>query len=184
LSLSLSLKSKRIDMKKTEKSNIIGSLTEQINASSHFYLTDIESLDAARTSDLRRLCNKQQVKLVVVKNTLLRKAIEASNKEAKELYGVLKGNTSVMFCENANVPAKLIKDFSKKHKKPLLKGAYVQESVYVGENQLDTLVSIKSKKELLGDVIGLLQSPVKNVLGALQSGGNTIHGVLKTLSEK
>lgn len=171
-------------MKKAEKSNIIGILTEQINASSHFYLTDIESMNAASTSDLRRLCNKQQVKLVVVKNTLLRKAMEASNKEAKELYGVLKGNTSVMFCENANVPAKLIKDFSKKHKKPLLKGAYVQESVYVGENQLDTLVSIKSKKELLGDVIGLLQSPVKNVLGALQSGGNTIHGVLKTLSEK
>jgi large subunit ribosomal protein L10 len=120
----------------------------------------------------------------VVKNTLLRKAIEASNKEAQDLFGVLKGNTSVMFCENANVPAKLIKDFSKKHKKPILKGAYVQESVYVGENQLDTLISIKSKKELLGDVIGLLQSPVKNVLGALQSGGNTIHGVLKTLSEK
>lgn len=171
-------------MKKSEKNTIIGSLTEQINSSSHFYLTDIESLDAARTSDLRRLCNKQQVKLVVVKNTLLRKAMEASNKEASELYGVLKGNTSVMFCENANVPAKLIKDFKKKNKMPILKGAYVQESVYVGENQLDALISIKSKKELLGDVIGLLQSPIKNVLGGLQSGGQTIHGVLKTLSEK
>ena len=171
-------------MKKAEKINIIGSLTEQINLSSHFYLTDIESLNAARTSDLRRLCNKQQVKLVVVKNTLLRKAMEASNKEATELYDVLKGNTSVMFCENANVPAKLIKDFKKKHKMPILKGAYVQESVYVGENQLDVLVSIKSKKELLGEVIGLLQSPIKNVLGGLQTGGNTIHGILKTLSEK
>ena len=171
-------------MKRSEKYEIIGSLTEQINSSTHFYLADIEHLDAAVTSDLRRVCNKQQVKLVVVKNTLLRKAIEASNKEANELCGVLKGNTSIMFCENANVPAKLIKDFKKKFKKPILKGAYVQESVYVGENQLDVLVSIKSKKELLGEVIGLLQSPIKNVVSGLQSGGNTIHGVLKTLGEK
>lgn len=171
-------------MKRSEKNEIIGSLTEQINLSTHFYLTDIESLNAADTSSLRRLCYKQNVKLVVVKNTLLRKAMEASNKDAEELYGVLKGNTSVMFCDNANVPAKLIKDFKKKHKKPILKGAYVQESVYVGENQLDVLVSIKSKNELLGEVIGLLQSPMKNVLGALQSGGNTIHGVLKTLGER
>jgi large subunit ribosomal protein L10 len=171
-------------MKKSEKFEIIENLTEQINETAHFYLTDIESLNASDTSDLRRLCYKQSVKLVVVKNTLLRKAIEASNKDAEELYGVLKGNTSVMFCDNANVPAKLIKDFKKKHKKPILKGAYVQESVYVGENQLDVLVSIKSKNELLGEVIGLLQSPMKNVLGALQSGGNTIHGVLKTLGER
>lgn len=171
-------------MKRSEKYEIIGSLTEQINSSTHFYLADIEHLDAAVTSDLRRVCNKQQVKLVVVKNTLLRKAIEASNKEANELCGVLKGNTSIMFCENANVPAKLIKDFKKKFKKPILKGAYVQESVYIGENQLDVLVSIKSKKELLGEVIGLLQSPIKNVVSGLQSGGNTIHGVLKTLGEK
>ncbi len=171
-------------MKKSEKFKIIENLTEQINSSTHFYLTDIESLDAADTSSLRRLCNKQEVKLVVVKNTLLRKAMEASNKDAKELYDVLKGNTSVMFCENANTPAKLIKDFKKKHKKPILKGAYVQESVYVGENQLDVLVSIKSKNELIGEVIGLLQSPIKNVLGGLQSGGNIIHGVLKTLGER
>jgi len=171
-------------MKRSEKYEIIGSLTEQINSSTHFYLADIEHLDAAVTSNLRRMCNKQQVKLVVVKNTLLRKAIEASNKDAVELCGVLKGNTSVMFCENANVPAKLIKDFKKKYKKPILKGAYVQESIYIGENQLDVLISIKSKKELLGEVIGLLQSPIKNVVGGLQSGGNTIHGVLKTLGEK
>ncbi len=171
-------------MKRSEKLDIIGSLTEQINLSNHFYLTDIETLNAARTSDLRRLCVKQKVKLVVVKNTLLRRALEASNKDAKELYDVLSGNTSVMFCENANVPAKLIKDFKKKNKKPILKGAYVQESVYVGEDQLDVLVSIKSKNELLGEVIGLLQSPIKNVVGALQSGGNIIHGVLKALAEK
>jgi len=171
-------------MKRSEKYEIIDSLTEQINSSTHFYLTDIESLNADDTSKLRRLCNKQEVKLVVVKNTLLRKAMEASNKDAQELYGVLKGNTSVMFCENANVPAKLIKDFKKKHKKPILKGAYVQESIYVGENQLDALISVKSKNELLGELIGLLQSPMKNVLGGLQSGGNIIHGVLKTLGER
>ena len=171
-------------MKKSEKFEIIGSLTEQINAASHFYLTDIESLNASDTSALRRLCNKQEVRLVVVKNKLLRKAIEASDKNAEELYDVLKGNTSIMFCENANTPAKLIKDFKKKHKKPILKGAYVQESVYVGENQLDVLISIKSKNELIGEVIGLLQSPIKNVLGGLQSGGTIIHGVLKTLGER
>ncbi|MBW8331334.1 MAG: 50S ribosomal protein L10 [Prolixibacteraceae bacterium] len=171
-------------MKKSEKYEVIGHLTEQINSSTHFYLTDIENLNAEDTSKLRRLCNKQEVKLVVVKNTLLRKAMEASNKDAQELYGVLKGNTSVMFCENANVPAKLIKDFKKKHKKPILKGAYVQESIYVGENQLDALISVKSKNELLGELIGLLQSPMKNVLGGLQSGGNIIHGVLKTLGER
>jgi large subunit ribosomal protein L10 len=171
-------------MKRSEKYEIISSLTEQINLSTHFYLTDIEGLNADKTSSLRRLCNKQQVELVVVKNTLLRKALEASNKNAEELYDVLKGNTSVMFCENANVPAKLIKDFKKKNKMPILKGAYVQESVYVGENQLDVLVSIKSKNELLGEVIGLLQSPIKNVLGGLQSGGTIIHGVLKTLGER
>jgi len=171
-------------MKRSEKHEIISSLTEQINSSTHFYLTDIESLNAARTSDLRRLCDKQKVKLVVVKNTLLRLALEASNKDAKELYDVLNGNTSVMFCENANIPAKLIKDFKKKNKKPILKGAYVQESVYIGEDQLDVLITIKSKNELLGEVIGLLQSPMKNVIGALQNGGTTIHGILKTLSEK
>ncbi len=171
-------------MKKSEKFEIIGSLTEQINSSSHFYVTDIEALNADQTSKLRRLCNKQNVELVVAKNTLLRKAIEASNKNANELFGVLKGNTSVMFCEDANTPAKLIKEFKKKHQKPILKGAYVQESVYIGENQLDVLISIKSKNELLGEVIGLLQSPIKNVLGGLQSGGNIIHGVLKTLGER
>jgi large subunit ribosomal protein L10 len=171
-------------MKKSDKFEIIGSLTEQINTSSHFYLTDIESLNAGATSALRRVCNKQNVKLVMVKNTLLRKAIEASNKNAEELCAVLKGNTSVMFCEDANTPAKLIKDFKKKYQKPILKGAYVQESVYIGENQLDVLVSIKSKNELIGEVIGLLQSPIQNVLGGLQSGGHIIHGVLKTLGEK
>ena len=171
-------------MKKSEKLEIIDNLKEQINSSSHFYLADVADLNAEDTSSLRRLCFTQDVKLVVVKNTLLRKALESSEKNAEELYDVLKGNTSIMFCEVGNVPAKLIKEFSKAHKKPLLKGAYVEESVYVGADQLDALTSIKSKDELLGDLIALLQSPMKTVLGQLQSGGNTIHGILQTLSEK
>ncbi len=171
-------------MKRSEKQEIIDSLIGQINSSSHFYLTDIADLNASDSSNLRRLCFSRDVKLVVVKNTLLRKALEASEKEASELYEVLSGNTSIMFCEAANVPAKLIKEFSKKKKKPLLKGAYVEESVYVGQDQLEVLIAVKSKNELLGDLVGLLQSPMRNVLGALQSGGNTIHGVLETLSKK
>jgi large subunit ribosomal protein L10 len=171
-------------MKRSEKQQIIENLTEQINSYSHFYVTDIAELNAGKSNDLRRLCFSKDVKLVVVKNTLLRRALEASNKEASELYNILEGNTSVMFCDVANVPAKLIKDFSKKNKKPLLKGAYVEESIFIGADQLDALVAVKSKNELLGELIGLLQSPMRNVLGALQSGGNTIHGVLETLSKK
>lgn len=171
-------------MKRSDKQAIIDSLTEQINSSNHFYLADISDLNASVTSDLRRTCFKQDVKLVVAKNTLLRKALENSTKEVSELYDVLKGNTSVMFTENANVPAKLIKDFGKKHGRPVLKGAYVQESVYVGENQLEALIAVKSKNELIADVVALLKSPMQTVLSQLQSGGNIIHGVLKTLGEK
>jgi large subunit ribosomal protein L10 len=173
-----------LKMKSSEKQVIINNLQEQINSYSHFYLTDISGLNAENTSNLRRQCYNQDVKLVVVKNTLLRKALESSNKNVEEIYDALRGNTTVMFSKNANVPAKLIKDFSKKHKKPLLKAAYVQESVYMGENQLDALIAVKSKNELIADVIALLQSPMKTVLGQLQSGGNIIHGVLKTLGEK
>ncbi len=171
-------------MKSSEKKVIIESLQEQINSYSHFYLTDISGLNAENTSALRRLCFNQDVKLVVVKNTLLRKALESSNKNVEEIYEVLKGNTSVMFSENANTPAKLIKDFSKKHKKPVLKGAYVQESVYLGENQLEALIAVKSKNELIADVVAMLKSPMNTVLSQLQSGGNIIHGVLDTLKER
>jgi large subunit ribosomal protein L10 len=171
-------------MKSSEKKVIIESLQEQINSYSHFYLTDISGLNAEKTSALRRLCFNQDVKLVVVKNTLLRKALESSNKNVEEIYEALKGNTSVMFSENANIPAKLIKDFSKKHKKPVLKGAYVQESVYLGENQLDALIAVKSKNELIADVVAMLKSPMNTVLSQLQSGGNIIHGVLDTLKER
>jgi large subunit ribosomal protein L10 len=171
-------------MKSSDKKVIINNLQEQIDSYNHFYLTDISGLNAERTGDLRRLCFNQSVKLVVVKNTLLRKALESSNKNVEEIYDALKGNTSVMFSENANVPAKLIKDFSKKHKKPVLKAAYVQESVYMGADQLEALIAVKSKNELIADVVALLQSPMKTVLGQLQSGANIIHGVLKTLGEK
>lgn len=171
-------------MKSSDKQVIINNLQEQIDSYSHFYLTDISGLNAENTGNLRRLCFSQSVKLVVVKNTLLRKALESSNKNAEEIYGALKGNTSVMFCENANVPAKLIKDFSKKHKKPVLKAAYVEESVYMGPEQLEALIAVKSKNELIADVVALLQSPMKTVLSQLQSGGNIIHGVLETLKER
>lgn len=171
-------------MKRSEKAQILQSLVEQINSNNHFYLTDISELNAADTSDLRRRCFKQDVKLVVVKNTLLRKALEQSEKNADGLYEILKGSTSVMFSEQGNVPAKLIKEFRRNHKKPLLKGAYVEESVYTGDDQLDALIAVKTKNELIADVIALLQSPVKTVLSQLQSGGNILHGVLKTLGEK
>jgi large subunit ribosomal protein L10 len=171
-------------MKSSDKKVIIDNLQEQIDSYNHFYLTDISGLNAENTSNLRRLCFKQNVKLVVVKNTLLRKALESSNKNVEEIYDALKGNTSVMFTADANVPAKLIKDFSKRHKKPVLKAAYVQESVYIGADQLDALIAVKSKNELIADVVALLQSPMKTVIGQLQSGGNIIHGVLKTLAEK
>jgi len=171
-------------MKSSEKQVIINNLQEQIDSYDHFYLADISGLNAEDTSDLRRLCFKQDVKLVVVKNTLLRKALEKSGKDASELYDALKGNTSVMFTESGNVPAKLIKDFTKKHDRPVLKAAFVEESVYVGADQLDVLVAVKSKNELIADVVALLQSPMKTVLGQLQSGGNIIHGVLDTLKEK
>jgi large subunit ribosomal protein L10 len=171
-------------MKRSDKQTIIDSLAEQINSSNHFYLTDISDLNASVTSDLRRTCFKQEIKLVVAKNTLLRKALEKSGKDFSELYEVLKGNTSVMFTNTANSPAKLIKDFSKKNKRPIFKAAYVQESVYVGESQLEALIAVKSKNELIADVIALLKSPMTTVLSQLQSGGNTIHGVLKTLGER
>jgi len=171
-------------MKSSEKQVIINQLQEQIDSYDHFYLTDIAGLNAEDTSDLRRLCFSQEVKLVVVKNTLLRKALENSTKEAEEIFDALKGNTTVMFSSNGNAPAKLIKDFAKKHKKPVLKAAYVEESIYMGADQLETLIAVKSKNELIADVVALLQSPMKTVLGQLQSGGNIIHGVLDTLKEK
>ena len=174
-------------MRKEDKGAIINNLTEVVKSYPNFYLTDIEAMDDEKTSKLRRECFKQEVKLVVVKNSLLRKALENVEGDFSPLHGALKGNTAVMFSQVANAPARLIKDFTKDTKgegKPQLKAAYVQESFYVGAENLDALVSIKSKNELIADVIALLESPAKNVISALQSSGQTIHGLLKTLEER
>ncbi len=171
-------------MTREEKLNVIEDLTAQLAENSTIYLADISGLDATTTSNLRRACFKANVKLSVVKNTLLAKAMEASEKDFGELPEVLKGNTSLMFAEAGNGPAKLIKNFRKKSDKPLLKGAFVEEAVFVGDDKLDTLVSIKSKEEMIGEIIGLLQSPAKNVISGLKSGGGKLAGILKTLSEK
>lgn len=170
-------------MRKEDKSTIIATIADTIKAYDTFYLTDISTLNAAKTSVLREECYKSDIKLMVVKNTLLQKALESLEGDYSELTPALKGNTAIMFANVANAPAKLIDKYSKEGI-PALKAAYVQESFYVGAENLKALVNIKSKEELLGDVIGLLQSPIKNVVSALQSGGNTIHGVLETLSKK
>ena len=171
-------------MTREEKSQVIEELTAELANNTNIYLADISGLNASNTSDLRRACFKANVKLNVVKNTLLTKAMEASEKDFGQLPEVLKGNTSVMYSESGNGPAKLIKTFRKKSDKPLLKGAFIEESVYIGDNQLDMLVDIKSKEELIGEIIGLLQSPAKNVVSALKSSGGKLAGILKTLSEK
>ena len=174
-------------MRKEDKNLIIESLKEQLGHYSHFYLTDIEGLNAQKTSDLRRACFKNEIKLVVVKNTLLEKALEGRG--VAELFVALKGNTALMLSNTGNAPARLIKELREKDKKnpdvkPQLKAAYVEESIYVCADQLETLATIKSKNELIADVIALLQSPAKTVVSALQSGQNTLHGVLKTLGER
>ncbi len=169
-------------MKKELKGTIIESLGEKLKEYPHFYLVDVTGMNAEATSALRRKCFKNEIKMVVVKNTLLHKAFEASEVNFEPLYDSLKGTTAVMFCQVANKPAKLIKEY--KEDIPALKAAYAEECVYVGADKLDELASLKSKNELIADVVALLQSPAKNVVSALQSGANTIHGVLKTLGER
>lgn len=171
-------------MTREEKNAIIDELTEQINASGHLYITDTSTLNAFDTSALRRKCFEKGIKMIVVKNTLLKRALDKAEKDFEDLYTVLKDSTTIMLSETGNVPAKLIKEFRKAHEKPVLKAAFVEESFYHGDDQLDMLAALKSKEELIGDIILLLQSPVKNVVSALQSGGNVLTGVLKTLSEK
>jgi len=171
-------------MTREEKSQVIEDLTAELANNSNIYLTDISGLNAGVTSNLRRAAFKANVQMAVVKNTLLEKAMEASDKEFGELPSTLKGNTSVMYSETGNGPAKVIKAFRKKSEKPLLKGAFIEEAIYLGDDQLDMLVNIKSREELIGDIIGLLQSPAKNVISALQSSGGKLSGILKTLSQK
>lgn len=171
-------------MTREEKSQVIEQLTAQLADNANIYLADISGLDAGTTSNLRRACFKAGVKLNVVKNTLLAKAMESSDKDFGELTEVLKGNTSLMVSEVGNAPAKVIKEFRKKSERPLLKGAFIEEAIYVGDDQLDALVEIKSREELIGEIVTLLQSPAKNVISALKSGGGTLAGIVKTLSEK
>jgi len=171
-------------MTRVEKNDAIEVLTGKLNEANIFYLADIDGLDAETSSNLRRSCFKDNVQLEVVKNTLLRKALEKADGEYTELYDTLKGNTSIMFSTVGNSPAKIIKDFRKKSERPLLKGAFIEETIFIGDEHLDALVAIKSKEELLGDIIALLQSPAKNVISALKSSGGTIAGIVKTLSEK
>jgi len=171
-------------MTREEKSQVIENLTAQLTENPIIYLADISGLNAASTTNLRRACFKAGIKLAVVKNTLLAKAMESSDKDFGELLGTLKGNTSLMFAVTGNAPAIVIKEFRKKSDKPVLKGAFIEESVYVGDDQLENLINIKSKEQLIGEIIGLLQSPAKNVISALKSGGNTIAGLVKTLSER
>ena len=171
-------------MTKQEKVQEIQDLTSEITSVKNLYLTDIAGLDATQTTALRRACFNANIRLSVVKNTLLAKAMEASEKDFGELKSVLKGNTSLMISETGNAPAKLIKDFRKKSDKPLLKGAYIEETIYIGDDQIDYLESIKSKEELIGDVISILQSPAKKLILALESGKSNLSGILKTLSER
>lgn len=171
-------------MTREQKANVIEELTATLGDNNTIYLADISGLNASDTSNLRRACFKANVSLSVVKNTLLAKAMEASEKDFGELPGLLKGNTSIMLAEVANAPAKVIKDFRKKSEKPVLKGAYIEEAIYVGDDMVEALSSIKSKEEMIGEIVGLLQSPAKNVISALKSSGGTLAGVLKTLSER
>ena len=171
-------------MKREEKQVIIDNLTEQIKSHKHIYISDIFELDAAATQELRRACFKAGIKLIQVKNTLLRVALDGLEADYNEIYSALTGSSAVMLSETGNAPAKLIKEFRKNHDKPVLKAAFVEECAYVGENQLDALVSIKSKEELLGDIVLLLQSPMQKLISALESGKNTIGGVLKTLEDR
>ena len=172
-------------MKKEDKALVIDKISETLKEYAGFYLVETAGLHAEKTSELRRACFKNDIKLMVVKNSLLHKAFENSDVDYSEIYPALKGATSIMFTNVGNAPAKLLKDFIQKDDKlPALKGAYVEETVYLGADQLDALASIKSKNELIADVVALLQSPAKNVVSALTSGGSKLHGILETLSKK
>lgn len=172
-------------MRKEDKNIVIDSILSELQACPNFYLTDVSDLNAEKTSQLRRQCFNSGIKMIVVKNALLHKAMQRmEGKDFDTLYDVLKGSTAVMLCETGNAPAKLIKNFRKTSDRPILKGAFIEECCYIGDNMVDTLCNVKSKNDLIADVIALLQSPMKNLVSALQSGGNKLCGILETLSEK
>ncbi|MCO5247595.1 MAG: 50S ribosomal protein L10 [Chitinophagales bacterium] len=171
-------------MNKTDKQNVLAGLIDAFTNGDFFYFTDASGLTVESVNKLRRECYKRGVKVQVAKNTLIKKALLEANKYSDSLDVVLKGPTAVMFTETANVPGKLLLEFRKSHPKPIVKGAYIDSAVFVGDDQLKALSTLKSKEELLGEVIGLLQSPAKNVISALKSGGNTIAGLVKALEER
>jgi large subunit ribosomal protein L10 len=171
-------------MKKEQKSEIVNGLTETLASNRNFYITDISTLTVVQTNNLRRLCFQKGISLQVMKNTLIEKALEAAQIETAQFEPVLKGASAIMFAENYTAPAKLIKEFRATNPKPVLKAAFIEDSLYIGDHMIDTLTTLKSKEELIADVIALLQSPMKNVVSGLKSGGNKIAGIVKTLSEK
>lgn len=171
-------------MKKEQKSQIIEEIAQDLANYSHVYVTDISGFTVGTVNQLRRLCFKRDVKLKVVKNTLLKRAMDQAETDYSELYSVLNGATAIMFCNTGNVPAKMIKEFRAKNAKPIVKAAFIEETAYIGDENLEALCNIKSREELIGDIIGLLQSPAKNVVSALQSGGGKLAGIVKTLSER
>jgi large subunit ribosomal protein L10 len=171
-------------MRKEDKKVLIDSILSELKACPNFYLTDVSDLNAEKTSQLRRQCFNSGVKMIVVKNALLHKAMMQMEKDYDSLYDVLKGSTALMLCETGNAPAKLIKNFRKTNDRPILKGAFIEECCYIGDDMLDALCSVKSKNDLIADVIALLQSPMKNIISGLQSGGHKLSGILETLSER
>ena len=171
-------------MRKEEKQEVVLALTEQIQEYGNFYITDTANLTVAKVNAIRRKCFESDIKMQVAKNTLIKKAMEAAGGDYSEMYDVLKGSSSIMFSKTANAPAKLIKQLRKQGDKPVLKAAYIDSAVFIGDNQLDALVNLKSKEELVADIIALLQSPAKNVISGLQSGGNKLAGIVKTLQER
>ncbi|KWW25981.1 MAG: 50S ribosomal protein L10 [Bacteroidales bacterium] len=171
-------------MRKEDKQVLIDSILSELKACPNFYLTDVSDLNAEKTSQLRRQCFNSGVKMIVVKNALLHKAMQQMEKDYEGLYDVLKGSTALMLCETGNAPAKLIKSFRKTSDRPILKGAYIEECCYIGDDMIDALCNVKSKNDLIADVIALLQSPMKNIISGLQSGGNKLSGILETLSDR
>ncbi|HWZ35999.1 MAG TPA: 50S ribosomal protein L10 [Mucilaginibacter sp.] len=171
-------------MNKEEKYDLVLALTEQIKEYGNFYITDTSDLTVAKINDIRRKCFESDIKIQVAKNSLIKKAMEAAGGEFTEIYDVLKGSSSILFSKSATAPAKLIKELRRTGEKPVLKAAYIDSATFIGDNQLDALTKLKSKEQLIGEIIGLLQSPAKNVVSALQSGGNTLAGLVKTLQER
>jgi len=171
-------------MNKDEKHELVLDLSEKIKEYGNFYITDTANLTVAKVNDIRRKCFESDITMQVAKNSLIKKAMEAAGGDFSPIYDVLKGSSTILFTKSATAPAKLIKQLRKTGEKPILKAAYIDSAVFVGDNQLDTLINLKSKEQLIGEIIGLLQSPAKNVISGLQSGGNKLAGIVKTLQER